>query len=85
MRLTNSWVCGKPRMYLATLGMAPGEWPELGHEVRIGQKADIEDQVGVLGHSLLEAEADDGDQQRLGLARAVLKLLDRGGRAARGH
>src|SRR5437868_2214397 len=38
------------------------ERAELGHEMRIGEKAHIEDQVGIFGNSVLEAEADAGDQ-----------------------
>ena len=30
---------------------------ELGDEVRVGQKSDIEDEVGVLGNALTESEA----------------------------
>jgi hypothetical protein len=44
-------------------GIASGEWTEFGHEMWIGQKPDIEQQVGVLGHSMFEAEADAGDHK----------------------
>ena len=48
-------VFGDPRI-------ASGERPELGHEVRVGQEAHVEDQVGVLGNALTESEADAGHQ-----------------------
>ena len=35
---------------------------ELGDEVRVGQKSDVEDEVGVLGHALTKSEAHAGDQ-----------------------
>ena len=42
--------------------IAPGQRPELGNEMRIGQKAHIEDQVGVLGNALPESETHAGHQ-----------------------
>jgi len=50
----NSLVWGNDRMYLATFGVASGERSEFGHEMWIGQKPDIEQQVRVLGHSCLK-------------------------------
>ena len=34
--------------------------PEFGYEMRIRQKADIEEQIGVAGHSVLETETYTG-------------------------
>ena len=41
--------------------MSSGEGAELRHEVRIGKKADIEQQICVLRHSMFEAEAHAGN------------------------
>src|SRR5947209_9239558 len=46
-------------------GIFAGKRAELGHEVRIGQEADIEDEVGVFRHAVFEAEAHAGDQNVL--------------------
>src|SRR5689334_2289665 len=43
------------------LGVASGEWPELGDEVRVGQKTNVEHQVSVIGHAVLESEAHERD------------------------
>jgi len=56
---------GKRSDVLGDTGMSTGEGPEFGDEVGIGQEADIEYEIGVLGHSLAEAEADAGDQDAL--------------------
>src|SRR4029077_18147217 len=42
--------------------VAPCKRTELGDEVRVGQKADVEDEIGVLGHALTKSEAHAGDQ-----------------------
>src|ERR1700704_6919349 len=42
------------------LGVASGERTEFGDEMWIRQKSDIEQQVGILGHSVFEAEAGAG-------------------------
>src|SRR5580658_5563810 len=42
--------------------MASRKRPEFRHEVRIGQEANVEDQVGLLGDSVAEAEAYTGNQ-----------------------
>ena len=39
-----------------------GKWAEFGHEVWIGQEADVEDEVGVFGNSVTEAETDAGNE-----------------------
>src|ERR1041384_5106109 len=45
-----------------SLGIPPRERPELGNEVRVGKKPHIENQVRILRHSMLESEADAGNQ-----------------------
>ena len=52
--------------------VAPGQRPQLGHPVGVGQEAHVEDDVGVEGQAVLEAERHDGDAQ-----------LRRGGRRRR--
>src|SRR6266478_2871965 len=42
--------------------VAAGQGAELGNEMRVGQEADVKDQIGVFGHTVLETEADAGDQ-----------------------
>src|ERR1700674_88653 len=42
--------------------IAAGERPELRHEVRVGQKAYIEDQVGLFRHTVAKAETHAGNQ-----------------------
>ena len=44
--------------------------------MRIGQEAHVEDHVGVERHAVLEAEAQAGDQQPLGLLLVAEALLD---------
>ena len=56
------------------LGMAAGQMPELRHEVRIGQKPDVEDQIRLQRHAVLVAKTDGGNQQVL-VRIATLKLL----------
>src|SRR5947209_14403954 len=46
---------------LCNLGMATGKGPQLRHEVRIRQKADVEEQVAILRNAVLVSEADAGD------------------------
>src|SRR5690349_15253414 len=38
------------------------QWAEFGNEVRVGKKADIEDQVGIFGYSLAKTETDARDE-----------------------
>ena|SRR5437879_5589468 len=40
------------------LRIPPGERPEGGNKMWIGQEADIEEQVSVVGYSMFKAEAD---------------------------
>ena len=54
--------------------IAAGERPELGNEVRIGQEADIENEICVLRNAPAETEAHTGDQNAL-LGRPLLKAL----------
>ena len=54
----------------------PGLLAELGNEVRIGQEAHVEDEVGVERHAVLEAEAQAAHQQALGLFLVAESLLD---------
>src|SRR5713101_2111914 len=43
-------------------GIASGEGAEFGNEMGVGQEADIENQVGIVGHSVPEPKTDAGDQ-----------------------
>src|SRR5713101_7696926 len=47
------------------LRISSGERAELGDEVGIGEKADVEEQIGVIGHSMFEAETDTRHQDVL--------------------
>ena len=60
-------VFGDPRV-------APGQRTEFGHEMRVGQKAHVEDKVGILGNALTESEAHAGDQNAF-LRRLFLKAF----------
>ena len=71
-------------MYFATFGLTPGEWTELGNEVRIGQEAHVEHQVGIFGDALAEAEAHARDQDVL-VALCALEALGEQGCATRAH
>ena len=54
--------------------MSSRERAEFGHKVRVRQKANVEDQIGVFGHSMFEAETDARHQNvfaRLGLVKAL--------------
>src|SRR5579864_9561907 len=51
-----------------------GERPELGNEVRVGEEANVEDQVGIFGNSFAETEADTGNEKTL-FRRLLLKTL----------
>jgi len=55
-------VCGKERMYFATRGSRPSSGRNSARSA-VGQEADVEDQVGVVGQTVLEAETDAGDQE----------------------
>ena len=70
----NSCVCGKRANVFGDPRVASGQRAELGHEMRIGQEADIEHQVGIVGHAVLESEADAGDQNVF-LGRLFLEAL----------
>src|ERR1700691_2600199 len=39
-----------------------GERTKCGHKVRVGQKANVEDKIGILGQAVPKAEADTGNQ-----------------------
>src|SRR4029077_19851882 len=56
---------------VANLGIEPGVLAQLGHEVRIRQKAHIEDEIGIAGYAVTIAETDDGDEHR-----ALLRVLE---------
>ncbi len=43
-------------------GIASGERAEFRDEMRVGQEADVEHQVGILGHTVPESKADAGNQ-----------------------
>ena len=62
----NSAVCGKDRMYSRDAGVLAGEILKSGNVVRVGQKADVEDQVAIRRHAIAEAETGDVDHD-LGL------------------
>src|SRR5579872_1167099 len=46
-------------------GIASGERTKFGNKVRIGQEADVEDEVRFFGNSVAIAEAHAGDQNSL--------------------
>src|SRR5262245_43184344 len=50
---------------LGYLGMPPRVRPERRNEMRVGQKAHIEEQIGVVRHPGLVAKAHDRDQDIL--------------------
>src|ERR1019366_10156561 len=53
----------RERSYIfGDLRIASGERPGLRYAMRIGEKAHIEHQVGIVGHSVFETEADTGDK-----------------------
>ena len=60
------------------LGVEPGLLAKLRNKVRIGQEADVEHHIGVERHTVLEAEAEAGDQQLLGLFLVAKALQDVG-------
>ena len=49
-------------MYFTTRGSLAGQSSKFWHKMWIGQKAHIEDQIGLLGHAMTESEADTGNQ-----------------------
>src|SRR3954469_11308274 len=57
------------------LGVRAVERTQLGNEVRVGQKAHVEDEIGVIRDSLLVAEAHSGDEDALA-GSGLLKALD---------
>ena len=71
----NSCVCGNDRMYFATRGCASGQRAKLGHEMRIGQKAHIEDQVGIVRQAVFVSEAHARDQNRLLAPRLLFEAV----------
>src|SRR5690242_20157257 len=56
--------------------MTSGERAKLRHEMRIGQEAYIEHQVGVVGNAMLKTEADAGGQNVSALLLFVKQLDD---------
>src|SRR5579864_7541158 len=56
-------------------GVPSRQRAELRYEMWIGQKADVEDQVGVVGHAILEAKTDARNQNALA-AGSFLKLVE---------
>src|ERR1051325_6162617 len=54
--------------------VAPRQWPEFRHKVRIRQETHIKDQVRILGNALTEPEAHARNQQAL-LSRLFLETL----------
>src|SRR5690348_9871196 len=49
---------------------------ELRHEVRVRQKTNIEYQIGIAGHAVLEAEAHAGNENAVAAAFPILKLFE---------
>src|ERR1022692_45713 len=60
---------------LGDLRMASGQVPELRDVVRVGQEADVEDQVAILWDAVAISKAGAGDQHRAG-ALAALEAVD---------
>src|SRR6185295_3567915 len=56
---------------LANFGIEPRVFPQLGHKMRIRQKAYVENEVGITGHAIAIAEADNGNEHR-----ALLGILE---------
>src|ERR1017187_8713998 len=54
--------------------MAAGERAEFRHEMRVRQKADVEDQVGLFGDTMTKAKAHTGNQNTF-LRRLLAKTL----------
>src|SRR3954452_15691808 len=61
---------------LCNLGVFAGQRTELGNEVRIGQKAHVEDEVGIFGNTITEAKADGRDQHMAVRLFAMKTLLN---------
>ena len=57
-------------------GAEAGLRAQLGHPVRVGQEADVEDHVGVQRDAVLEAEREDRDPQRV--VRPAVRVADPG-------
>src|SRR5271156_428962 len=55
-------------------GIFAAEFAQVRHEMGIGQKADVEDQVRIRGNAVAKAEADDRDEQ--GAAAGVLEAIN---------
>src|SRR5215470_3987219 len=49
--------------------------PELGYKVRIGQEANVEHQVSVVGHSMFESEAHARNKNGVTRARLLLEAV----------
>src|SRR5437868_13597018 len=56
--------------------MPSGQWPEFRHEMWIRKEADIEYQVGILGHSVFEPKADARHEDVLVRGRLLFKLIN---------
>src|SRR6185437_1670781 len=59
-------------------GVLAGQGAKLRNEVRIGEKAHVEDQVGLLRNAIFISEADGGNQQVSLLALRLKKSSDVG-------
>src|SRR5438270_13141121 len=57
------------------LGMLAGQRPKLRNEMWIRQEAYIENQIGIVGHSVLESKAHTGNKNRL-VRGSFLELLN---------
>src|SRR5271170_4462194 len=55
-------------------GIFAAEFPQARDEMRIGQKANIEDQVRIRGNAIAKAEADGRDEQRA--TAGILEAID---------
>src|SRR5271167_4742472 len=55
-------------------GIFAAEFPQVRDEMRIGQEADIENQVRIRGNAVAKAKADDGDEQ--GAATGILEAIN---------
>src|SRR5215472_3540530 len=58
------------------LGMPARERAKFRHEMRVGEKTNIKDQIGIIGNALLESEADAGNQNVFALFFFLKELIN---------
>ncbi len=72
----NSWRLGEVEDEALDTRVGAGQVPQLAHEVRVLEEADVEDDVGVDGHAVLEAEGDEARHHAGRAARGRPELGD---------